>query len=81
MVWFPVKCLKQGIKIGISVLSQGRKISDFCLKQGQGIRGAAAPPHPRIYRVPPRGNSPAICKASSEENGTGQLQNPMERRL
>ena len=34
-------------------LKQGRKISDFCLKQGQGIRGRAAPPHPRIYRVPP----------------------------
>ena len=34
-------------------LKQGRKISDFCLKQGQGMMGGAAPPHPRIYRVPP----------------------------
>ena len=34
-------------------LKQGRKISDFCLKQGQGMRGRAAPPYPRIYRVPP----------------------------
>ena len=32
---------------------QGRKISDICLKQGQGIRGRAAPPHPGLYRVPP----------------------------
>ena len=34
-------------------IKQGRKISDFCLKQGQDMRGRAAPPHPRIYRVPP----------------------------
>ena len=34
-------------------LKQGRKISDICLKQGQGRRGRAAPPHPGIYRVPP----------------------------
>ena len=39
MVWFWIKCLKQGI--------------NFCLKQGQGLRGRAAPSHPRIYRVPP----------------------------
>ena len=38
-----------------SVLKQGRKISDICLKQGQGMRGRAAPPHPGIYRVPPPG--------------------------
>ena len=37
---------------------QGRKISDFCLTQGQGIRGRAAPPHPKIYRVPPPGLRP-----------------------
>ena len=30
------------------------KISDICLKQDQGMRGRAAPPHPGIYRVPPR---------------------------
>ena len=32
---------------------QGRKINDICLKQGQGMRGRAAPPHPRIYLVTP----------------------------
>ena len=31
----------------------GRKISDICLKQGQGMRGRAAPPQPGIHRVPP----------------------------
>ena len=31
----------------------GRKISDICLKQGQGMRGRAIPPHPGICRVPP----------------------------
>ena len=31
----------------------GRKISDICLKQGQGMRGRAVPPHPGICRVPP----------------------------
>ena len=31
----------------------GKKISDICLKQGQGMRGRAAPPQPRIHRVPP----------------------------
>ena len=44
-------------------LKQGRKISDFCLKQGRGIRGRAAPPHPRIYRVPPRAKK---CKKNSK---------------
>ena len=34
-------------------VKQGSTISDFCLKQGQGMRGRAAHPHPRIYRVPP----------------------------
>ena len=33
------------------------KISDFCLKQGQGIRGRAAPPTQGYieYPPPPRG--------------------------
>ena len=35
-------------------LEQGRKINDICLKQVQGMRGRAAPPHPSVYRVPPR---------------------------
>ena len=34
-------------------LKQGRKISDICFEQGQGMRGRGAPPHQRIYRVPP----------------------------
>ena len=53
MVWFPVKCLKQGIKNRNSVLKRVGKSAIFCLKHGQGMRGVAAPPHPRIYRVPP----------------------------
>ena len=48
-------CLKQGIKKSEFCLKQGREISDICLKQGQGMRGHAAPPHPGIYRVSPRG--------------------------
>ena len=49
--------LKQGIKNRNSV----RKIIDFCLKQGQGMRGRVAPPHPRIYRVPtPPGGGEAL---------------------
>ena len=32
---------------------QGRKMSNICLKQGQGMRGRAAPSHPGIYGVPP----------------------------
>ena len=40
---------KQGIKNRNSVLNRVGK----CLKQGQGMRSRAAPPHPRIYRVPP----------------------------
>ena len=44
------KCLKQGIKKSQFCVKQGRKINDICLKQGQGMRGRAAPPHPRIYR-------------------------------
>ena len=39
-------------------LKQGRKISDFCLRRGQGVRGRAAPPYPRIYRVPPPSSPP-----------------------
>ena len=51
-----VKCLKQGIKNRNSVLiKMGRKISDICLKQGQGMRGRAAPPQPGIHQVPPPG--------------------------
>ena len=53
-VWFRGKCLKQGIKKSEFCLKQGRKISDFCLKQGQGMRGGAAPPHPKdISSTPP----------------------------
>ena len=44
--------IKPGIKNRNSVFNRVGKISDFCRKQGQGMRGRAAPPHPRIYRVP-----------------------------
>ena len=60
-----VKCLKQGIKKSEFCLKQGRKISDICLKQGQGMRGRAAPPHPEIYRVPPRGHNQGIERATT----------------
>ena len=46
-----VKCLKQGIKKSEFCLKMGRKISDIYLKQGQGMRGRAAPPHPGIYSL------------------------------
>ena len=46
-----VKCLKH--QKSEFCLKQGRKISHFCLKRGQGMMGRAAPPHARIYRVPP----------------------------
>ena len=49
---------KIGIRIGIKNRKQGRKISDICLRQGQGMRGRAAPPHSGIYRVPP----PGFCR-------------------
>ena len=56
-------------------LKQGRKISDFCLKQGQVMRGRAAPPHPRIYRVfPPPGGL--------RQQLTGlRLENPIRSRI
>ena len=38
-VWFWVKCLQQGVKNQNSVLNRVGKISDFRLKQGQGMRG------------------------------------------
>ena len=44
---------KQGIKNRNSVLNRVEKLAIFCLKQGQGMRGCAAPPHPEIYPVLP----------------------------
>ena len=44
---FGLNVLNRVSKIGIL----GRKISDFCLNQGQGMSGQAAPPLSRIYRV------------------------------
>ena len=41
-VYMFYECLKQGMKIEILSYTC-RKISDFCLKQGQGIRGGAGP--------------------------------------
>ena len=49
-------CLKQCIGFIIFCPNQGIDFIIFCLKQGlkgQGMRGRATPPHPRIYRVPP----------------------------
>ena len=44
-------------------LKQGSKISNICLKQGQGMRGRAAPAHPGMYQVPPpRGHTTLILK-------------------
>ena len=53
-------CLKQCIGFIIFCLNQGIDFIIFCLKQGlkgQGMRGRATPPHPRIYRVPPPGST------------------------
>ena len=47
------ECLKQSIKTRNSALNRIGKSAIFCLKQGQGMKGQGAPPHPRIYRVPP----------------------------
>ena len=49
-------CLKQCIGFIIFCPNQGIEFIIFCLKQGlkgQGMRGRATPPHPRIHRVPP----------------------------
>ena len=46
MVW--IKCLKTGYQTS----------GDFCLKQGQGLRGQARTPHQRIYQVSPSPPSP-----------------------
>ena len=55
----------------IFCLKQGRKISDCCLKQGQGMRGRTAPPHPRIYRVPPNPRGKTInCIQNFWENNS-----------
>ena len=51
---FGLNVFKQGMKNGNSVLNSVGKSAIFVLiKQGQGMRGRAAPPHPKIYRVPP----------------------------
>ena len=42
-----VKCLKRGMGILSKIGSVGR-VSHFCLKQGQGLSGGAAPPYPRM---------------------------------
>ena len=63
-VWFGVKCLKQGIKNRNSVLNRVGKSAVFVLNRvrvGQGMRGWAAPPHPKIYRVPTHPPPPG-CK-------------------
>ena len=52
-------CLKQGISIYPFVFNRVSFLGNFCLKQGQGFRGRVAPPHPRIYQVPLRANTPS----------------------
>ena len=37
------------------------------MKQGQGLRGRAEPPHPRIYQVP-QGGSSARAKITRDAN-------------
>ena len=54
------RILKEKADCKQSSLKQ-KLISDICLKQGMGIRGRAAPPHPGIYRVPPREVKTAVC--------------------
>ena len=46
-----------GLKKSEFHLKQGRKISDFCLKQGQGMRGPATPSHQRISSTPSESSS------------------------
>ena len=50
-------CLEQGVFSLANVLKGygfGYQNShDFCLEQGQGLKGRAAPPQLRIYLVPP----------------------------
>ena len=57
----PTTCNRMHVLNWVSKLGipskQGRKISDICLKQGQGMRGRAATPHPGIFRVPPGGQT------------------------
>ena len=77
-------CLEQGIEFIIFGLNQGIKNRNsvlkwigksviFGLKQGQGMRGRAAPPHPGIYRVPPPGNpQPAVHTLRYREAITSQ---------
>ena len=61
-VSFPGKFLKKGKVLGTGYQNSG----DFCLKQGQGLRGRAAPPHSRIYRVPPLPGSYCLNKMGGQ---------------
>ena len=61
---------KTGYQKSEFCLTQGRKISDICLKQGQGMRGRAAPPHTGIYWVPPPPGGVGIrCKKNNISRG------------
>ena len=72
-------CHKQGIDFIIFCLSQG---IDFCLKQGRGMRGQTAPPHPRIYRVPPPppGLRPKTPWTKTKTLGLQQRRSGLKRR-
>ena len=54
-------CLKQGIFLNSFVIANGFDKKEFRVRVGQGMRGWAAPPHPRIYRVPTHPHPPG-CK-------------------
>ena len=56
-------------------------MSDICLKQGQGMRCRAAPPHPGIDRVPtpPPRNTKRHVYASHADVLSGSLRVPTPR--
>ena len=58
----------------------GYVFRDFCLKQGQGMRGRAASPHLGIFRVPPPGittpKNVGTCSSSWEGYNPKTLQIP-----
>ena len=53
-------CLKQGTFLNSFVIANGFDKKEFRVRVGQGMRGWAAPPHPRIYRVPTHPHPPGL---------------------
>ena len=56
-----------------SCLKQGGKISDFCLKQGEGMRGRAAPPTEEYIKYPPGGRINEMLSEAEKETADQQL--------